>query len=216
LLYLMETDMAEILSLLGRPSLVHVWTARAQERRQTINRLMWDEQDGLYYDYNFVEQKLRRYPFITAFYPLWVGIADERQAARMVANLRLFERPGGLLTSTQVTGSQWDAPFGWAPTEMIAIQGLRRYGYNDEADRITANFLSLILKEFIKHKTIVEKYDVERRESEVAGSIKFGYDYNVIGFGWTNAAFVELYGQLPQREQQNVLKLDGITLPTDN
>ena len=64
---------------------------------------MWDEQDGLYYDYNFVEKKVRRYPFITAFYPLWVGVADERQAARMVANLHLFERPGGLLTSTQVT-----------------------------------------------------------------------------------------------------------------
>ena len=215
LLYLMETDTAEILSLLGSHSLARVWTTRAQERRQTINRLMWDEQDGLYYDYSFVEKKVRRYPFITAFYPLWVGVADERQAARMVANLHLFERPGGLLTSTQVTGSQWDAPFGWAPTEMIAIQGLRRYGYDNEADRITANFLSLILKEFIKNKTIVEKYDVERRESEVAGSIKFGYDYNVIGFGWTNAAFVELYGQLPQREQGNVLQLDGVKLPKD-
>ena len=216
LLYLMETDTAEILSLLGSHSMARLWTTRAQERRQTINRLMWDEPDGLYYDYNFVEKRVRRYPFITAFYPLWVGVADEKQAARMVANLHLFERSGGLLTSTQVTGSQWDAPFGWAPTEMIAIQGLRRYGYNNEADRITANFLSLILKEFIKHKTIVEKYDVERRESEVAGSIKFGYDYNVIGFGWTNAAFVELYSQLPQGEQQNVLELDGITLPKDS
>lgn len=213
LLYLMETDTAEILRILGRARQARVWTNRAEERRQRINRLMWDEQDGLYYDYNFARKEVRRYPFVTTFYPLWVGVADKSQAARIVANLHLFERPGGLLTSTRVTGSQWDAPFGWAPTEMIAIQGLRRYGYNKEADRITANFLSMILKEFIQHNTIVEKYDVERRESEVSAGLKFGYKSNEIGFGWTNAAFTELYAQLPQREQQNVLKLDGIELP---
>jgi alpha,alpha-trehalase len=212
LLYLMETDTAEILKILGRAGEARVWTNRAEERRKRINSLMWDEQDGLYYDYNFAEKKLRRYPFVTTFYPLWVGVADERRAARIVANLHLFERPGGLLTSTSVSGSQWDAPFGWAPTEMIAIQGLRRYGYNKEADRITVNFLSTILKEFIQHNTIVEKYDVERRESEVSAGLKFGYKSNEIGFGWTNAAFTELYFQLPEKEKASVLNLDGLPL----
>ena len=174
---------------------------------------MWDEKDGVYYDYNFAKKELRRYPFVTTFYPLWVGVADRRQAARIVANLHLFERPGGLLTSTHVSGSQWDAPYGWAPTELIAIQGLRRYGYNTEADRVTANFLSTILKEFIQHNTIVEKYDVERRESEVSAGLKFGYKSNEIGFGWTNAAFVELYANLPAAKKRDVRKLDGLRLP---
>jgi alpha,alpha-trehalase len=213
LLYLMETDTAEILRILGRPRESRVWTNRAASRRQSMNRLMWDDKDGVYYDYNFAEKKLRRYAFVTTFYPLWVGVADKSQAARIVTNLHLFERPGGLLTSTSVSGSQWDAPFGWAPTEMIAIQGLRRYGYNKEADRLTANFLSTILKEFIQHNTIVEKYDVERRESEVSAGLKFGYKSNEIGFGWTNAAFTELYFQLPAKEKSNVLKLDGLPLP---
>jgi alpha,alpha-trehalase len=213
LLYLMETDTAEILRILGRTDETRVWTSRAEERKQRINRLMWDEHDGLYYDYNFVEKKVRRYPFITTFYPLWVGVADKKQAARIVANLHLFERPGGLLTSTYVSGSQWDAPYGWAPTEMIAIQGLRRYGYNKEADRVTANFLSTILKEFIQHNTIVEKYDVERRESEVSAGLKFGYKSNEIGFGWTNAAFVELYANLPVVRRRDVLKLEGLRVP---
>jgi alpha,alpha-trehalase len=213
LLYLMETDTAEILKILRQPRQARVWTKRAEKRKQTINRLMWDEADGLYYDYNFAENKVRRYPFITTFYPLWVGVANRKQAARIVANLRLFERPGGLLTSTNVSGSQWDAPFGWAPTEMIAIQGLRRYGYDKEADRVTANFLSTILKEFIQHNTIVEKYDVERRESEVSAGLKFGYKSNEIGFGWTNAAFTELYAQLPAAKKRDVLELDGLKVP---
>ena len=213
LLYLMETDTAEILGILGRARQARAWTNRAAERKQRINRLMWDEQDGLYYDYHFARKELRRYPFVTTFYPLWVGVADRKQAARIVANLHLFERPGGLLTSTNVSGSQWDAPFGWAPTEMIAIQGLRRYGYNKEANRITGNFLSTILKEFIQHNTIVEKYDVERRESEVGAGLKFGYKSNEIGFGWTNAAFVELYEQLPATRKADVLELGGLKVP---
>ena len=213
LLYLMETDTAEILGILGRAREASIWTKRSEERKQSINRLMWDEKDGLYYDYNFAGNQLRRYPFVTTFYPLWVGVADRRQAARIVANLHLFERPGGLLTSTYVSGSQWDAPFGWAPTELIAIQGLRRYGYNKEADRVTANFLSTILKEFIQHNTIVEKYDVERRDSEVSAGLKFGYKSNEIGFGWTNAAFVELYANLPAAKKRDVLELSGFKVP---
>jgi alpha,alpha-trehalase len=213
LLYLMETDTAEILKILGRAQEARVWMNRAEERKRKINRLMWDEQDGLYYDYNFARKEVRRYPFVTTFYPLWVGVADRKQAARIVANLHLFERPGGLLTSTNVSGSQWDAPYGWAPTEMLAIEGLRRYGYNKEADRITANFLSTILKEFIQHNTIVEKYDVERRESEVGAGLKFGYKSNEIGFGWTNAAFVELYAKLPAARKRDVLELGGLKVP---
>ena len=213
LLYLMETDTAEILRILGRAQQAEIWKNRAEDRKQKINQLMWDERDGLYYDYNFAEKELRRYPFVTTFYPLWVGIADQKQAARLVANLKLFERPGGLLTSTNVSGSQWDAPYGWAPTEMLAIEGLRRYGYDKEADRITANFLSTILKEFIQHNTIVEKYDVARRESEVSAGLKFGYKSNEIGFGWTNAAFVELYAKLPAARKKDVLELGGLSVP---
>jgi alpha,alpha-trehalase len=213
LLYLMETDTAEIMRTLGRAREAHLWLARAAARRRSVNRLMWDEKDGLYYDYHFDKKAVRRYPFATTFYPLWVGIADRKQAARLVSNLHLFERPGGLQTSTNASGNQWDAPFGWAPLQMIAVGGLRRYGYQEEADRITANFLSTVLKEFIQYDTIVEKYDVVRRESEIGSGIKFGYNYNVIGFGWTNAAFTDMYARLPQSKRANVLKLDGVGAP---
>ncbi|HVG18829.1 MAG TPA: trehalase family glycosidase [Blastocatellia bacterium] len=213
LLYLMERDAAEIMTALGRASQAATWAGRAEERKRRINRLMWDERDGLYYDYNFVEKRVRRYPFVTTFYPLWAGIASPRQAARVVANLHLFEKAGGLQTSTNVSGSQWDAPFGWAPMQMIAVKGLRRYGYDKEANRVTANFLSTIVKDFIEHNVIVEKYDVTRRTSQLGAGVKYGYDYNVIGFGWTNAAFTELYAELPEREKPNVLMLDGLAPP---
>lgn len=211
LLYLMETETAEIMRALGRVREANVWIARSEKRRRSINRLMWDERDGLYYDYNFVEKRVRRYPFLTTFYPLWAGIADHKQAARVVANLNRFERAGGLQTSTNASGSQWDAPFGWGNLQMIAVKGLRRYGYAKEANRIAVNFLSMILKDFLEHNTIVEKYDVVRRSSQLGAGIKFGYSANQIGFGWTNAAFTEMYSELPEQERSNVLKLDGVS-----
>ena len=213
LLYLMETETTEIMKTLGRARDARVWAGLAAARRQKINRLMWDERDGLYYDYNFVKKQGRRYPFVTTFYPLWAGIADRRQAARVVSNLHLFERPGGLQTSTNKSGNQWDAPFGWAPMQMIAIKGLRRYGYSKEADRIAGNFLSMILKDFIEHNTIVEKYDVERRSSQLGAGIKFGYAANQIGFGWTNAAFAELYAEMTETAKQGVRNVDGLPTP---
>jgi len=107
-------------------------------------------------------------------------------------NLAKFEAPGGILTSTQVTGSQWDAPYGWAPLQMIGVGGLRRYGYVDDADRLARKFVSLVIQEFDAHGTIVEKYDLQKRTSDIAAGIKFGYSANQVGFGWTNAAVLEL------------------------
>jgi alpha,alpha-trehalase len=214
LLYVMERDAAQIMRLAGRARDARAWESRAGERRARVNRLMWDEREGLYYDYNFEKRGVRRYPFVTTFYPLWAGIATPRQAARVAANLHVFERAGGLLTSTNVSGSQWDAPFGWAPTQLIAIEGLRRYGFAREADRVSANFLSLILKDFIEHNTIVEKYNVEQRTSRLGAGLRFGYGSNEIGFGWTNAAFVELYAGMSAGAKPDVLRLSGVPLPS--
>jgi alpha,alpha-trehalase len=192
LLYVMEDDAARIMEILGDDRAARAWRARAASRRDLVNRLMWDEQAGLYYDYNFRTRRLRRYDFATTFYPLWAGIASPAQASRVRGNLQRFEAPGGLLTSTEVTGNQWDAPFGWAPLQMIAVAGVRRYGYQEDANRLATKFVSLVAKEFDEHGTIVEKYDVRRRESDVAADIKFGYSANQIGFGWTNGAVLEL------------------------
>ena len=192
LLYVMEDDTGRIMETLGDTSAATMWRSRAASRRDLINTLMWDEEAGLYYDYNFRTRQRRRYDFVTTFFPLWAGIASPAQAARLRENLSRFEAPGGLLTSTEVTGNQWDAPFGWAPLQMIAVDGLRRYGFHEDANRIAAKFVSLVAKEFDEHGTIVEKYDVRRRESDVAADIKFGYSANQVGFGWTNGAVLDL------------------------
>lgn len=208
LLYQMEIDAAQIARTLGDPPSARIWDARAAARKERVQALLWDEQAGLYFDYDETAKRRRSYPFLTTFWPLWVGIADPHQAQRVVANLGRFERAGGLQTSTIVSGSQWDAPYGWAPLELIAVKALRRHGYGGDADRITANFLSLILRVFLATGTIVEKYDVVARTAQTR--VRFGYTSNEIGFGWTNAAFLELLADLPPARRSDVLRLDGV------
>jgi alpha,alpha-trehalase len=205
LLYLMETETAEIMGILNRTPEQALWTKRAQRRAALVNNLMWDQHDGLYYDYEFVHHRLRPYPFLTTFYPLWAGIASREQAARVLANLHIFEQPGGLQTSTNRSGNQWDAPFGWAPLEYIAIEGLRRYGYHTDADRIAMKFLTLVRDQYRQTGTILEKYDVVRRSTDLAGQIRFGYRSNEAGFGWTNAVFTALYDALPENRRNQLL-----------
>jgi alpha,alpha-trehalase len=135
------------------------------------------------------------YPFATTFWPLWAGLASPQQAAAVAAQLPRFARPGGLRTSERVTGNQWDAPFGWAPLQLFAVQGLARYGFGAQANGIARGFLSLVVEDFERRGAIVEKYDVERRTSDVS-AIQFGYAENQVGFGWTNGVFLEVLAGL--------------------
>jgi len=205
LLYMMEMQTAEILGILGRGAEAETARKQAADRAARVNRYLWDEKDGLFYDYNFSVKRVRRYPYLAAFYPLWTGLASKEQAARVEGNLAKFERGYGLQTSNYVSGSQWDAPFGWAPLELIALDGLRRYGYREDAERISVKFLSLVRREFLRQGYIVEKYDVVKGGSDVAAGIHFGYGANQAGFGWTNAAFTTLLDQLTPENRRKVL-----------
>jgi alpha,alpha-trehalase len=192
LLYKMERDLAWIDATLGRDADADRWRALAEERADRIETLLWDEKAGLYFDYDFVRGERNPYPFATTFWPLWAGLAPLGHAERVRDNLRLFERPGGLVTSAAVTGAQWDAPFGWAPLQLFADEGLRHYTFIDEAHRISGAWVKMVIEDFERRGTLVEKYDVDRRTSDVAGRLAFGYTSNEIGFGWTNGVFLSL------------------------
>jgi alpha,alpha-trehalase len=206
LLYRMEMDTATIHTLLDQPRQAAIWAERAEQRANRIRRLMWNEKQGLFFDYNFEARRQSDYRFVTTFYPLWAGIATPDEAARVAANLPLFERAGGLQTSDLVTGDQWDAPFGWAPMQIIAAEGLRGYGFGADADRISREFLLMVLRDFEAHGTIMEKYNVVTGKSNLGAEIKFGYTSNEIGFGWTNAAFLVLYDGLSPEARDRFLR----------
>ncbi len=195
LLYKTERDLEEMSRLLGKTADAAEWRKLAEARRQSIQRYLWDDQKGLFFDYDLEKEQRSTYIYATTFYPLWAGLATGAQARAVVRNLSLLERPGGIATSVRESQGQWDYPFGWAPIQLLAVEGMRRYGHNPEADRVSTEFLSMVLENFVHDKTIREKYNVVTRSSDT--DVAVGYTANVVGFGWTNAAFVELLHSLP-------------------
>ena len=184
---------------------------KTEKDLEQISRYLWDDKLGLFVDFNFQTRTRSTYRYATTFYPMWAGLATPEQAKAVVKNLPELEKPGGLAVSAIDTGAQWDLPYGWGNIEMLAIAGLRRYGYNADADRISYEFLSMVAENFRRDGNIREKYNVVTRSSE--SHVELGYHMNVVGFGWTNAAFLDLLHDLPKdmaerlgREQDQPLR----------
>ena len=194
LLYKYERDMAHFATLLGRHAEATEWEHRAATRREAINKYLWNSTQGMFYDYDYTTQKQSTYNYLTAFYPLWANLATPQQAAALQRHLPLLERDGGLAMSDDDSGTQWDLPFGWAPTNWLAIKGLAQYGFTRDAARIAKKFSQTVLQNFQNDATIREKYNVVSGSANVA--VATGYKSNVVGFGWTNGVYLQMRDML--------------------
>jgi alpha,alpha-trehalase len=189
LLYKYETDLAGFATLLKQPAQAAQWKREAEERKQAINKYLWNPEKGMFFDYDFTTGQQASYVYATIFYPLWTEAATKEQAASVDKHLSLLNRPGGLACSTTNSGLQWDLPFGWAPLNWLAIDGLQKYHFINDARRVAGEFSKTIAASYEKEGTIHEKYNVETSSSNV--ELIAGYQ-NVIGFGWTNAVYEEM------------------------
>jgi alpha,alpha-trehalase len=196
-------DLAEMAQLLGYSDQARRWRVQARYRKKLVNRYFWNRKKGMFFDYDLETGRQSTYDYATTFYPLWAGLATPKQAKAVVRNLAVFDQPGGVAMSSQVTGVQWDKPYGWAPVEMIAVEGMRSYGFNPEADHISKKFLATVLENYRREGTIREKYNVVTRTTEA--NVTAGYQANVVGFGWTNAAFLVMLHALAPEARKNLL-----------
>jgi alpha,alpha-trehalase len=192
LLYRYERDMAHFAHLLSKPQDALHWDRLANARAAAIQRYLWQPKEGVFADYDFVRGKPSSYAFLTSLYPLWAGVATRAQADAAESRLNVFERPGGLAMSDSNTGLQWDEPYGWAPTNWIAVAGLDAMGFHAEAVRIALHFDATVDAGFAADGTIREKYNVVAGNAQV--TVSAGYRENVIGFGWTNAVYLKFRG----------------------
>ena len=191
LLYQMEKDMAEIAGLLHREADIPDWKDKAAKRLSLMKAHLLDQDTGIFHDYNFRTKQLNTEPFATFFHALWAGLyeGDAALAAKAAgAVLAKLEAPHGLLTSNHISGSQWDAPYGWPPLQYFAFEGLTRAGLKTEGKRIAEKFLTLAKSVFAENNALFEKYNMQYGNAEV--SVVNGYSINVSEKGtflWTAA-----------------------------
>jgi glycogen debranching enzyme len=124
--------------------------------RDVFNERFWDEKDGLYYDYDVRAGMPLRVNTEMTFMALYAGLADPRQAERLVSEHLLNPSeyaPGKRVRFWVTSASQseplwearryWRGPV-WIITNWLIAQGLKRYGYGELANAIRRDSLQLI------------------------------------------------------------------------
>ena len=176
----------------GDDTLFRRFKQRADARRQAI-LAMYDPKAGFFFDRRWRTGALvTDRPSLAAAAPLYFGIASDAQGKRVAARLeRDFLKPGGFVTTNFASGQQWDAPNGWPPLEWLTIEGVRRYGRGDLADKAASRWLALIQRTYRATGRMMEKYDVVNSSRKAGGGEYPTQD----GFGWTNGVALALCAQ---------------------
>jgi len=165
----------------------------ATERRAAMHKYLWNDVTGLFDDYHWPERRTLGHITAAALYPLFVGLATDAHAERVaeVVEERLL-KDGGVVSTDQTTGEQWDAPNGWAPLQWIAVTGLRRYGENELAETIARRWLVMVSDVYASSGKLLEKYNVATLTSGGGGEYALQD-----GFGWTNGVTIGLSRMYP-------------------
>lgn len=215
LLYKYEVDIGEYIenyfggsftALDGTVETPDSWKEKAKKRKESINKHLWNEEKGMYFDYNVKLQLQSQYESATTFWALWAGHASKEQAEKLTKSVSLFEELGGLAAGTEKSrgeisldrpSRQWDYPFGWAPQQILAWVGFAKYGYENITRRLAYRWLYLMTKAFVDYNGIVvEKYDVTRATDPHRVEAEYGNqgsDFKGVateGFGWVNASYI--------------------------
>ncbi len=192
LLFFMETLLASIYQKQDADLYAQMLN-KANSRRKAIHLYCWDEEKGFFFDYQHIDQQSSTAYTLAAMYPLFCNVATKDQSdkvARIIENK--FLHPGGVTTTLQHTGQQWDAPNGWAPLQWITYQGLQQYGHMTLAETIRQNWTRNNEKVFAETGKMMEKYNVTNIDT-IAG----GGEYpNQDGFGWTNGVYLAMSSKI--------------------
>jgi alpha,alpha-trehalase len=195
LLVNLEETIAEAYQLSGDFPSAEKYKSLATNRKTAINKYCWDEEKGFYFDYDYIENKQKDSWTLAAAFPLYFDIASEEQAEKVAQNLKKkFLTNGGLLTTTETTNQQWDAPNGWAPLHWIAIKGLAKYDQLELATKIAKRWMELNKKVYQSTGKMMEKYNVVATDLTAGGGEYPAQD----GFGWTNGVYLALDNWLSQ------------------
>ncbi|XP_037717006.1 trehalase isoform X2 [Drosophila subpulchrella] len=197
LLYWNAKLIAEFHSKAGNIKKVTEYETKAEKILQGIQEVLWNEEAGVWLDYDMKNEKPRDYFVPTNLSPLWVKAYNISESEKISASVmayieknKLDTFPGGVPNTLSYTNEQWDAPNVWAPMQYILVEGLNNLN-TPEAKNMSMKWATKWVKSnfkaFSKDRHMYEKYNAD--QFGVGGG---GGEYEVqTGFGWSNGVIIE-------------------------
>ena len=174
---------------IGNKDLAEAYFTKAGIRGENILRYFWDDQTGYFQDYNYQKGGFTNVLSLAGMYPFYYNIPELGHMERAVEIIKSkFLYDGGLISTLNDTGQQWDNPNGWPPLHWISIVGLANYQQDELAFDISERWIELNQKVFTSTGKMMEKYNVTDLQLEAGGGEYPTQD----GFGWTNGVVIKL------------------------
>ena len=156
--------LSKIYAELGNEQKSKEWKEYSDYIKSQMNALLWDEEDGTYYD-RLESGKFTKVLTPSSFFPLMAGVPSKEQAAKMVKTLT---NPDLLWTKLPLsTVSKTHPMYGtdmwrggvWLNLNYFIIKGLYKYGYDEIAEELKTKTLEAVNKWYKKTCVIYEFYD---------------------------------------------------------
>ncbi len=191
LLYALEANLAKFYRILGIDG-AEKWDEKAQSRKNLMEKYML--KDGIFYDYNFAQDKISNKFTGASFYPMFIGMVSEAQAKALADNLYRLEAEYGI-TATEIEETdyhyQWQSPNGWAPHQNLVMQGLAKYGYKEAAKRVAQKYVTLVERNYEANNNLWEKYNVVTGGIDVVDECSERHAELPPMLGWSAAVYLE-------------------------
>lgn len=186
---------------LANPSKAIEWKEKSDTWRKTIDLVLYDKDDGIWYDYDIALSRPRKIFYPSNFAPLWTqsytpfsGRQYGSRAAKYFRDQGINNFRGGIPTSLNQTGEQWDYPNAWPPLQELIILGFKKSGDPDAvylSETLAKRWIDANIRGYNQNNEMFEKYDAIN-----SGQYGGGGEYTVqTGFGWTNGVALELINE---------------------
>lgn len=184
--------MAEILAL---PHEATKWREASQRRAQLIRDLCWDDDQGFFFEFDFVNRRQLPIWSLCAYWAVWANVATEQQTARMSEHLRRFEQERGLTVTDKLYPSphpefpilQWAYPYCWPPFMMMVVEAFIGKPGEQLAKSAGEKYLAWVIKRYDETGAVWEKYLALPDEVETTER------YSTVGsYGWSFASVVQI------------------------
>ncbi|MBR2625853.1 MAG: flagellar biosynthesis protein FlgM [Lentisphaeria bacterium] len=189
-----------------QPERKDYWLGHHQRLCRLINERLWNEELGIYVDYDVAGGKQCDIAASAGFMPLLCGAATPEQAERLVGHLKNPETFGSALRIPSVAKNNrgyrkdmWCGPV-WVNINYLIILGLERYGYYDLAREICQETMQEIEKWYLARGTLFEFYDDDKitepanldRKGKRAANPLSPYHLVMHDYGWTATLYLEM------------------------
>ena len=202
-------DMARVL---GRGGDAAAWEAEREAIRKAVDALLWDEEDGFYYDRVVDDGSFYKVKAVSGLLPLYAGLCDERKAAALVTHLQdphWFATPAPLPSvaadDPKHEEDMWRGPT-WVNYNYLVVLGLRRYGFVAQAEELKRATLRMVAFRYLQDGCIFEYFDsrdlvsptrLTRKSTDIRPYFAHPRIAVVRDFGWTASLFAALAMEKP-------------------